>query len=191
MFNPPLPPDAAGDAFGVLRLPATEPKLPAGFRRWRDRAPPADARIKAVLLKPGQFRLARGTEASIRAAHPEWALHAWQKMPPATSLPPHWRAFPEFQPEAGAVCCVLYFDLRGDAGECSGSGRYRDGWPFGEFEQRAADIGEPEPGDPARWAPFAWRITSVLDIGYERMGAAAGGRAGASAYHCRNLASCA
>jgi hypothetical protein len=191
MLIPPLHSDAASDSFSLLRLAVEEPRLPAGFSRWRDAPPPADARIKAVLLKPGQYKLARGTEESIRAAHPEWALHAWQKMPPGQSLPPHWRAFPEFQPEAGLMCCVLYFDLRGDAGECSGFGRYRGGWPFGDFEQRTAYFGEPEPCDAARWAPYAWRTAHAIELGHARLAAAAGGTPGPSGHRFRLASQCA
>lgn len=191
MLNPPRFSDAASESFTLLKLTPSAPVLPTGFRPWRDASPPVDARIKAVLLKPGQYKLARGTEESIRAAHPDWALHAWQKMPPARTLPPHWRAFPEFQPEAGQMCCVLYFDLRGDTGECSGFGRYRGGWPFGDFEQRTAYFGEPEPCDATRWAAFAWRTAHALELGHARLAAAAGGVPGPSGHRFRLASQCA
>lgn len=190
MLIPPPLSDAASDPSCLLRLAPAEPTLPAAFSRWRDQAPPSDARIKAVLLKPGQYQLVRGTEDSIRAAHPDWTLLAWQKLPPGQSLPPHWRAFPEIQPAAGLMCCVLYFDLRGAVGESSGFGRYRGGWPFGDFEQRTAYFGEPEPGDAKRWAPYAWRTAHALELGHARLAAAAGGAPGPSGHRFRLASRC-
>lgn len=181
MSPPSSRPDASA-AFSLIHLvPSSEPPLPAGFRHWRDVAPPADVRIKAVLLRRGQFLVERGSAETIIARHPDWTPHAWQRVPDGLVLPPHWRAFPECPPRSGLLCCVMYFDLRGREGEVSGMGRYQGGWPFGDFDERSAWPGEPQPRDPRRWAPYAWRVADGASMGFADLGMLVAARAAAGA----------
>lgn len=181
MFTPPSRPDASASRSLFHLVPSMEPPLPAGFRRWRDAVPARGQCIKAVLLKSGAHRVERGTPEDIVARHPDWTPHAWQRVPDGLVLPPHWRAFPEVPPRSGLMCCVMYFDLRGREADCSGFGRYRGGWPFGDFEERSAYPGEPAPGDPQRWAPYAWRTADALGMGRPDLGLLVMARATATA----------
>jgi hypothetical protein len=179
MLFPPSRPDASAALSLIHLVPASEPPMPAGFRHWREVAPPPGVRIKAVLLRRGQFRIERGSAESIAALHPDWTPHAWQRVPEGLALPPHWRAFPESTPRGGLMCCVMYFDLRGREGECTGLGRYHAGWPFGDFEERSAFPGEPQPRDPQRWAPYAWRLADGMALGRSDLGVLVAARAAA------------
>jgi hypothetical protein len=87
-------------------------------------------------------------------------------------LPPHWRAFPEAPPAAGLLCCVMFFDLRGQHGDVSGYGRYRAGWPFGDFEDRTSQLGDIVPSDSSRWAPYAWRTANAAELGQAHLASA-------------------
>jgi hypothetical protein len=157
-------PDAGVSASAFQLLPVPALALPAGFNRWQD-SPPDGVPIKAVLVRPCQYRLASGTRARILASHPGWNPYAWQRLPQETRLPLHWHAFPDALPAAGAACRVVYFDLHGREPEQVGQGRYRGGWPFGDFVERRAGAEGGSPEDATRWAPFAWRPLDSLGMG--------------------------